>query len=322
MTTIFWMKEYLDGKYYDLDKLSKNDDTAKELIDICEDLTNDKFDLLRGMMYHEGFGYDKSIPDAIEYFVKASYYGNDKILYKIGTIYENDLKYHDLDKAIKWYDRAANNGNTDAMMKLGKIFSGQYGKEHENLDKAIGWYIEASVHFERVDGMIALGNLFMERHDVTNAIKWFEVSIEYGNKDAKLLIGDAYYWTDEREAIKWFSDAAENDYNIDAMIKLGNLYTERGQNETAIQWYRMAMENGDGTIPQGLFENIRAAGSSAISVCNSIIQKKNNIIKEQQKRIEKQQKRIEKLENKIKYSPYGTGYEEAKSDFYKQIDVV
>ena len=120
---------------------------------------------------------------------------------------------------MKWYRKAAEQGNARAQCNLGVCFD--YGK---GVDK-----------------------------DEKEAVKWFTKAAEQGNARAQCNLGVCYQngqgvSKDEKEAVKWFTRAAERG-DADAKGKLGVCYVNgQGVGKDVVEakkWYTKAAEQGD-----------------------------------------------------------------------------
>lgn len=97
-------------------------------------------------LYHLAEKYDDSCEEekALPIFEALANKGNPKAQYMLGFYYNNELGglEKDIDKALRWYEKSALQGNAEAMNALGDI----YLDEDTNLydtDKAIYWYDKA-----------------------------------------------------------------------------------------------------------------------------------------------------------------------------------
>ena len=155
---------------------------------------------------------------------------------KLAKLYENGTGVStNEDEAVKWYTKAAENGNAEAQIELGKrYFEGRGVSTNE--DEAVKWYTKAA---------------------------------ENGNTDAQLALGDRYFVEQKYSAAaKWYRKAAEQRIS-NAQYKLGLMYSqgqgvERNYVEAA-EWYRKAADQG---LPEaqrrlaGLFESGNGVGQS------------------------------------------------------------
>ena len=165
--------------------------------------------------------------NAIKYFEKSyklGYYLASAALFVLGYISEDDVtdsdaqyklgdfyRYTNDAEAVKWYRKAAEQGNADAQYKLGDCY--RYG-----------------------DGV---------EEDDTQADKWFRKAAEQGNADAQYKLGDCYRYINDAEAVKWYRKAAEQG-NADAQKQLvymhENGYGVTPDKKTAEEWYGKAAE--------------------------------------------------------------------------------
>ena len=85
--------------------------------------------------------YNKVVEDGTEQFYIAS------AMVYLGYIYEHgDVVEQDVAKAVGWYTKAADLGNTDAINSLGYMYAEGYGVEQDN-DKALEWYVKSLSSF-------------------------------------------------------------------------------------------------------------------------------------------------------------------------------
>lgn len=135
----------------------------------------------------------------------------------------------DYELSIKYYQQAAEAGNTDAMARMGLFY--QYGEGVEqSLGKAIEWYHKI-IDAGDVDGWYMLGLLYEEMDDHAKAFECYEKQIEGGGNgkyDAFYGLAKAYRYgmgTDENfpMALDLYQRAAGYGV-IEAMVDLGQLY--------------------------------------------------------------------------------------------------
>jgi len=128
-------------------------------------------------------------------------------MYYLGIGVEQDYV-----KAAEWYEKAANQGNVDAMTLLGSQYLTGTGTEENQMEVA----------------------------------KWLQKAADLGNTYAMLWLGQMNYYANNMEkAVEWYQKAAEQG-NIDAMNELANMY-ENGlgvdqDEEKAAEWHAKAEE--------------------------------------------------------------------------------
>jgi TPR repeat protein len=84
-------------------------------------------------MYRHGYGVTKNIHTAIELYTKAANQGHQWALVNLADIYEYDYEVTDLQKAVNWYQKAADNNNYMGSKEKVKELNeqGYYAKEDE-----------------------------------------------------------------------------------------------------------------------------------------------------------------------------------------------
>ena len=171
---------------------------------------------------------------------------------KLGIIFENikfDKKYSDIanpdnflviakkyfnqnnySDAVKWFRKAADLGNVEAMLSLGMCYIGGKGVKQDDVE-VMKWLRKAA---ELGDAfameMLASGysNGKGVKKDDKEAAVWYRKAAEQGRVDAMNSIGDCYRYgngvdEDATEAVKWYRKAAEQGH-IEAQKNLGWMY--------------------------------------------------------------------------------------------------
>jgi TPR repeat protein len=81
-------------------------------------------------MYHEGKGVTRDITTAIELYTEAASQGNKWAQYWLGDIYQFEYGFMDLQKAVNWFQKAADNNHDYAEEHVYGLNSrGYYAKE-------------------------------------------------------------------------------------------------------------------------------------------------------------------------------------------------
>src|SRR5581483_9275285 len=129
-----------------------------------------------GDAYDKGAGVKRDVAEAIKWYRKAAEQGNAEGQYSLGG--------QDYSEAIKWYRKAAEQGHTTAQYNLGVLYY-----------RALG-----------------------VQQDLAEAAKWFRKAAEQGNADAQFWLGAFYYagagvLRDETEALAWFMLSATSGNN-------------------------------------------------------------------------------------------------------------
>ena len=205
--------------------------------------------------------------------------GNPKAQYYLGVL------YHDTNRAVegvppdwresaKWYALAAEQGHRTAQFHLGIQLENGLGIPEDRAE-AVKWY-RLSAEQGYAPAQSNLGNMY-ERgsgipEDKAEAVKWYTLAAEQGDAteveiqssgvpDPPWFVGRAQFRLglmyddgdgvpqDHREAVKWYSLAAERGLGR-AQFRLGVMYANgRGVPEDkaeAVKWYSLAAEQGWG----------------------------------------------------------------------------
>ncbi len=114
---------------------------------------------------------------AIEWWIKSANLGNSNAMNNLGVYYDEIEK--DYPKAIEWYIKSANLGNSNAMCNLG-IY---YDEIENDYTKAIEWYIK-SANLDNSWAMKELGAYYQNIKNYTKAIECYIKSSNLGNTTA------------------------------------------------------------------------------------------------------------------------------------------
>ena len=129
----------------------------------------------------------------------------------------------DIDEAIMWWSKAAEQGDEGAIEMLKQL--GASGYSAELVEKAEGGDVNAQYNLAHCywlgDGVA---------QDVEEAVKWLRKGAEQGHAESQQQLGHCYYdgkgvTQDYTEAVKWWSKAAEQG-NGNAQFNLGSSYRD------------------------------------------------------------------------------------------------
>jgi TPR repeat protein len=74
-------------------------------------------------LYENGWGVAQDYGKAHKWFHKAADAGNTDAMINLGRLYEQGLGVaQDYGKALEWFQKAADAGNTDSMINLGRLY--------------------------------------------------------------------------------------------------------------------------------------------------------------------------------------------------------
>jgi TPR repeat protein len=116
--------------------------------------------------------------EAVKWYRKAAEQGNPDAQFQLGQWYDDPDQMEDFAEALKWYHKAAENGQAAAQYSLGLIYVA--GKQvPENLAEAFKWFHKAA-NQGRNDAQYKVGKMYEEgvgvKKNVVQALKWFTLS--------------------------------------------------------------------------------------------------------------------------------------------------
>lgn len=190
---------------------------------------NAQFDL--GYYYYRGCGVERDFLEAIKWWDMA-----DKNGYKLSGEAKYTIQiYHD-----------AQNGKPEEQYKYAS-------RLYHNGEKwsSIEWY-EKAANQGNVDAMYSLGDYIEDYHVKSTSktkFEWLKAAAEHGHASAQYEIGIKYLFGDEEDGVemskklaeKWLLAAAKQEYKS-AYFSLGLLYRRSNKKEAA-RWFRMCGED-------------------------------------------------------------------------------
>lgn len=163
--------------------------------------------------------------------------GQPDAQYQLGLLYYRDSTVvpQDYTEAVKWWRKAAEQGDISAQHALGHVYYNGRGVE-ENYAEAVRWYRKAA-ELGNVTAQCDLGYCYYYGQGVhrnyVEAVKWFRkcTPSEFGL--AELALGYCYYYgrgvpQDYGESARWFCEALESnsgESNTQADCMLGFIYS-------------------------------------------------------------------------------------------------
>ncbi len=160
--------------------------------------------------------YTKVAQEGTEQFYIASAMSDLGYIYAFSSGVEQDGA-----KAVEWYTKAADLGDTDAMFWLGSMYESGEGVEQDGA-KAIEWYTKVA-DLGDADAMAALGSIYQSgigvEQDGAKAVEWYTKAADLGNASAMNNLGYMYQWADGVEqdnakAIEWYTKAVDSGNTI------------------------------------------------------------------------------------------------------------
>ena len=173
--------------------------------------------------------------------------GDSEAQYNVGAMYQNGRGVTaSRDKAIEWYGKAAEQGNSKAVSRLGLMKANRASFDNELQQAEQG----------NAESQYNIGNMYTKGNgtnmDVGQAVSWYEKAASQGHIKAAYKLGLAHYEgsgvrKNGKQARKWFTVAAENGY-APAQYYLGKIYAEgngvKRDYSEALDWFTRAVDGG------------------------------------------------------------------------------
>lgn len=198
-----------------------------------------------GLCYSSGSGVDMDKKKGFDLYVKAARQGYARAMRMIAWAYYNSYQWGeeagDKEKEIEWHMKAAENGDADAQIHVGGIYS-----------------------FVGLDGL---------PKDVEKAIGWYAKAAEQNHAKAQLKLAECYLAKEPGKAFSWFTMAAEEHWNVyagtyaRAQMGLGKCYMGGigvvKDERKAWEWITKAAANGNGVAKLHLEDLAKAERGDA-----------------------------------------------------------
>ena len=176
---------------------------------------------------------------ALKYYERASENGSIDATYKCGFFYLSGNPYcknEDAQKAVSYFNKAAEKGHVSALSYMGHCY--EYGKGvFKDLALAKQLYEKAASQGSTFaqERLIAINNEIIRTTNPTNANDQNTLGVKFYNRQTY------------DEAIKWFKKAAAQghkyaEYNMGLCYEYGNGTTKNKQE--ALAWYKKAKKHG------------------------------------------------------------------------------
>ena len=232
------------------EKDKKDDKDYKKILKKLKSESKANVDALNdlGFLHLNGLGTKQNYKEAMKCFEKAAEKGSTIAMNNLAVMHQSGLglKKTDANLAIKWYEKAAELNNSEAMAYLGDSYLMRNNADYE---EAVKWYKKAfeagnDYALYRIGWMLSEGIGFSVNPE--KAWEYYSMAVEKGNATSMYEIGDAYkngigVNKSYTEAFEWYKKAAEKGNTV-AMGELVSMYqTGLGTEQnyaTAMSWLR------------------------------------------------------------------------------------
>jgi len=141
-------------------------------------------------MYVEGQGVPRDLQEALKYYRKAADQGNALAQFNLGMMYEQNNDTLSLQEAATWYQQAAEQDYAPAQVNLAVMYVEGQGVR-QDFQQALKWYQKAAAQ-NYAPAQFNLGVMYFEGHeeipkDLVMAYVWFSRSANQGDGDAQIM---------------------------------------------------------------------------------------------------------------------------------------
>jgi len=150
--------------------------------------------IMLGALYNKGGAVQRDDKIAATWFEKAANQGNVEALYQLGYLYENSQLPRDYKAAAGLYHKAAQQGSAKAQARLGAFYAGGTGVE-QNPNEAILWFGKAALQGNteaqfRLGLMYLIGKTVPKNNDVAKG--WLTKAAAQSHADSLFLLAEMY----------------------------------------------------------------------------------------------------------------------------------
>lgn len=215
-----------------------------------------------GDMYLEGTSSEEDSIKAFERFLLASDSGDSNAMVLIGDIYyyENSGVSRDPIKALEWYQKAAEMGNVEGMIRCAQLNLTEL--REPNYDEAYSWYTKAASSGS-VAAMCALGQMYevggFGKIDYASAAEWFIRAAYYDDAESMWHLGRFFEYglgvrEDDERALKLYKEASESNLSASYYGRELSRSLERPEEEESFSLKIEEYWNGKPYIKRSVFE--------------------------------------------------------------------
>ena len=196
-------------------------------------------------------GSENGSAESFDSILEEAEKGGREAQYALALHYEKDGNMTD---AVKWYRKAAEQGDFESQHRLGVCYEKGEGVP-PNPEEAFKWYKKAA-EMEFAKAQFPLGLCYEKgsgvKRDVSEAVKWYQKRANRGDAEAQYRLGFCYenyreVQSNDKAAI-WYRRAAERG-NAEAQYKIGLFYeTGKGVEKNITEaghWYAKAADQGN-----------------------------------------------------------------------------
>lgn len=202
-----------------------------------------------GIMYMQGEGVKQDYETAFAWNTKAANGGNPEAMYNLGQHYEKGVGVAKDDKqSVHWYKKSAKHHHAFAEFEMGYAYAEGIGGLPKDINLAIDWYTKAA-NQGGVPAQHNLAHIYFEQADQLNGddrqakllegIKWLQKAADQDDHRSLYELSDLYFRgvgvaKNEEYGLKLLTKAADKGYVL-AQKKLGTYQLENKPLQMALK---------------------------------------------------------------------------------------
>jgi len=202
-----------------------------------------------GIMYMEGIGVKQNYQTAYKWNTKAANGGNPEAMYNLGQQYEKGAGVaKDDKKSVYWYEKSAKHHHAFAEFEMGYAFAEGIGGLPKDINLAIDWYTKAA-NQGGVPAQHNLAHIYFEQADqlsgddrqakLLEGIKWLQKAADQDDHRSLFELSDLYFRgigvaENEEYGLKLLTKAADKGYVL-AQKKLGTYQLQNKPQQIALK---------------------------------------------------------------------------------------
>lgn len=183
-----------------------------------------------GNMYHDGFGVEKDIAKALEWYRKAVDQGYGEAQFRLGHEYSTGHGVTaDQEMAVKLFKMAAAQGHGAAQFRLAECYLAGLGVQKDSFE-ALVWY-KKSADAGHLNGLLKMADFHYREKEWPQALRYYEKAAEQRSSEAQYVLGLMYLQgqgvdADDKKGARYIMLAATDDKHIAAKAVYGHLLSK------------------------------------------------------------------------------------------------
>lgn len=144
--------------------------------------------------YARGSYLEKNSEKAVKFYQQAAQLGQPQAQLSLGLYYDQQAEDHDLEKALFWYQKAADNGVSLALTRLGQIYDKAESPYYDE-EKALE-HFKIAAAAQELSAILELSHKYINGlgvdKDVQTGISYLTLAAEMGLVEAQYRLGRIY----------------------------------------------------------------------------------------------------------------------------------